>query len=106
MSSDAGVVISSEDVERYQRDGAVLLRGAGGRKEAVDVTGPLVVELEGRDGRTRVSAELLNENAAPTAEQIRDAIAGNLCMCTGYVELPVSSRSDSPGFSRLPDWFR
>lgn len=50
--------------------------------------------------------ELLNENLAPTAEQIRDAIAGNLCMGTGYVELPVSSRSDSPGFSRSPDWFR
>ena len=27
MSSDAGLVISSEDVERYQLDGAVLLLG-------------------------------------------------------------------------------
>ncbi len=28
--------------------------------------------------------ELLNENAAPTAEEVRLAISGNLCRCTGY----------------------
>jgi len=31
--------------------------------------------------------ELLAENAAPTPAEIRDAIAGNLCMCTGYVNI-------------------
>ena len=28
--------------------------------------------------------ELLNENLSPTDAEIRDAISGNLCRCTGY----------------------
>jgi aerobic carbon-monoxide dehydrogenase small subunit len=30
---------------------------------------------------------LLNENKNPTEEQIRDAIGGNLCRCTGYQQI-------------------
>ena len=29
----------------------------------------------------------LRDNAAPTDEQIREAISGNLCRCTGYVNI-------------------
>ncbi len=32
-----------------------------------------------------VAHELLALNPAPTAEEIREALAANLCMCTGYV---------------------
>jgi carbon-monoxide dehydrogenase small subunit len=28
--------------------------------------------------------ELLNENLSPTEAQVREAITGNLCRCTGY----------------------
>ncbi len=28
--------------------------------------------------------EILDENPSPTAEEVREAIAGNLCRCTGY----------------------
>ena len=29
----------------------------------------------------------LRENARPTPEQVRDAIAGNICRCTGYSQI-------------------
>ena len=33
------------------------------------------------------AAELLAENAAPTRQEIRVAIAGNICRCTGYTKI-------------------
>ena len=33
------------------------------------------------------SQALLDSNPSPTAEQIRDAIGGNLCRCTGYQQI-------------------
>ena len=38
-------------------------------------------------GMLATAHELLTENPAPTRPDIRDAIAGNLCMCTGYVNI-------------------
>jgi carbon-monoxide dehydrogenase small subunit len=33
------------------------------------------------------SRALLNRNPKPTEQQVREAIAGNLCRCTGYVNI-------------------
>ena len=34
-----------------------------------------------------VAKELLAHNAAPTRDEIKDALAGNLCRCTGYIKI-------------------
>ena len=89
---------------------------------AVDVDGSEVVTVEGLGGpelhavqRALVNAgavqcgfctpgfvvaaaALLDENPAPTSDEIREALAGNICRCTGYgailrgLEALVSSR--------------
>jgi carbon-monoxide dehydrogenase small subunit len=38
-------------------------------------------------GMIVVSHELLAENSAPSDAEIREALSGNLCMCTGYVNI-------------------
>jgi carbon-monoxide dehydrogenase small subunit len=38
-------------------------------------------------GMLAAAHELLAENPAPTPVEIREALAGNLCMCTGYVNI-------------------
>lgn len=38
-------------------------------------------------GMLMASKALLDENTQPTAGQVRDALGGNLCRCTGYVRI-------------------
>jgi carbon-monoxide dehydrogenase small subunit len=38
-------------------------------------------------GMIVLAHELLAANAAPSADEIREALAANLCMCTGYVTI-------------------
>lgn len=38
-------------------------------------------------GMTVATADLLARNPAPTREEAREAISGNLCRCTGYVKV-------------------
>ncbi|HWP57735.1 MAG TPA: (2Fe-2S)-binding protein [Candidatus Acidoferrales bacterium] len=38
-------------------------------------------------GMVLAAVDLLRRNANPTAGEIREALAGNLCMCTGYVNI-------------------
>ena len=38
-------------------------------------------------GMVITSHALLESNPTPTEEEIRKALAGNLCMCTGYVQI-------------------
>jgi carbon-monoxide dehydrogenase small subunit len=41
-------------------------------------------------GMMMTSCALLQRNSNPTEEQIRQAISGNLCRCTGYVNIVKS----------------
>lgn len=38
-------------------------------------------------GMLMSARDLLDHNAAPTEQEIRAAISGNLCRCTGYVQI-------------------
>jgi len=38
-------------------------------------------------GMILVTKTLLDENPNPTREEVKEAIAGNLCRCTGYVKI-------------------
>ncbi len=38
-------------------------------------------------GMIVVTTELLEKNPAPTTDEIRESLAGQLCMCTGYVNI-------------------
>lgn len=38
-------------------------------------------------GMVLTAQVLLDKNPAPTRQEIREAIAGNICRCTGYVEI-------------------
>jgi carbon-monoxide dehydrogenase small subunit len=38
-------------------------------------------------GMIVTATELLAQNPAPATEEIREALGGNLCMCTGYVNI-------------------
>jgi aerobic carbon-monoxide dehydrogenase small subunit len=44
-------------------------------------------------GMILAALELLRENPAPTDEEIRIALSGNLCMCTGYVNIVRAVRA-------------
>jgi carbon-monoxide dehydrogenase small subunit len=38
-------------------------------------------------GMILAACHLLNENSAPTVEEIREGLSGNLCRCTGYSQI-------------------
>ncbi len=55
-------------------------------------------------GMLMATHALLASDAAPTDASIREAIAGNLCRCTGYTKIieAISAAASVPGGSRVP----
>ncbi|MBI4609365.1 MAG: molybdopterin-dependent oxidoreductase [Candidatus Rokubacteria bacterium] len=51
-------------------------------------------------GMLMVSHRLLLENPAPTAEEVREAIGGNICRCTGYQDIVTSVLAATAGGKR------
>ena len=48
-------------------------------------------------GMVMTSHALLQRNPNPTEEEIRKALAGNLCMCTGYVQIVEAVKDAAKG---------
>jgi carbon-monoxide dehydrogenase small subunit len=48
-------------------------------------------------GMLLAAKALLAENPAPTADEVRDALSGNLCRCTGYTKIVAAVLAAAPG---------
>ena len=48
-------------------------------------------------GMLLAAKALLGENQTPTADEIRDALSGNLCRCTGYTKIVEAVLAAAPG---------
>jgi carbon-monoxide dehydrogenase small subunit len=46
--------------------------------------------------------EFLREHPDPTEEEVRIALSGNLCMCTGYVNIVRAVRAAAPAMRQAP----
>jgi carbon-monoxide dehydrogenase small subunit len=53
-------------------------------------------------GFLMTAVEFLRENPDPTEEEIRVAISGNLCRCTGYVNIIKAIRSAATAMAAVP----
>jgi carbon-monoxide dehydrogenase small subunit len=45
-----------------------------------------------------VAYSLLRKNSNPTEDQIREALSGNLCRCTGYIQIVEAIKDAAPVF--------
>jgi len=53
-------------------------------------------------GMIMASADLLRRHPDPTDDQIREGLAGNLCRCTGYVNIVAAVKSAAQILKRAP----
>jgi carbon-monoxide dehydrogenase small subunit len=89
-----GEVVNSCLVPVCQADGTSITTVEGlARDERLDPLQQAFLECGGAQcgictpGMLIAARALLDSNANPTREEIREAIAGNLCRCTGYVKI-------------------
>ena len=54
-------------------------------------------DIPGPPGMVMASEALLRRTPEPSEAQIRDALAGNLCRCTGYVKIVEAVRAAARG---------
>jgi carbon-monoxide dehydrogenase small subunit len=89
-----GEVINSCLVPVCQVEGSAILTVEGlARDGRLDQLQRAFLECGGAQcgictpGMLLAARALLDENAGPTRDEIAEAIAGNLCRCTGYVRI-------------------
>lgn len=83
-------VYEALDREIRTVEGLVGLKGATGEphplQDAFDLCGAAQCGFC-TPGILMSAAALLEQNVSPTREEIQDALAGNLCRCTGYTKI-------------------
>jgi len=89
-----GEVINSCLVPVCQVNGSIILTVEGlARDGRLDPLQQAFLECGGAQcgictpGMLIAARALLDENAGPSRDEIKEAIAGNLCRCTGYVKI-------------------
>jgi len=89
-----GEVINSCLVPICQVQGSTILTVEGlARDGRLDPLQQAFLECGGAQcgictpGMLIAARALLDENAQPTRDEIKEAVAGNLCRCTGYVKI-------------------
>jgi carbon-monoxide dehydrogenase small subunit len=103
-----GKLVNSCLIPAIQAEGADIQTMAGLKDTQ---RGRLLVEAFSREGAVQcgfctpglvIAAEaLLRSNPTPSEEEIREALAGNLCRCTGY-DLVVKAVSAAAGEAKGP----
>jgi carbon-monoxide dehydrogenase small subunit len=56
--------------------------------------------MHGTPGMILTAKALLDQNSNPTEDEIKEAISGNLCRCTGYVRIVKAIQSAARGEAR------
>ena len=89
-----GEAVKSCTVLAVQADGAQVTTIEGiGREDALHPMQEAFWEQHGLQcgyctpGMIMAAVDLLNRNPDPSEQQVREALAGNLCRCTGYEKI-------------------
>ncbi len=93
-----------------QADGAVITTVSGLSVDGLDAVQQALLDAGAvqcgfcTPGIVLTARALLDENPAPTRDEIRAALAGNLCRCTGYVRIldAVEAAAKGESGSRAP----
>jgi aerobic carbon-monoxide dehydrogenase small subunit len=90
-----GALVNSCLVPVLQADGASIttIEGLGAAGTQLQTLQEAFLECGGAQcgictpGMILAATHLLSENPRPTLEEIREGLSGNLCRCTGYVQI-------------------
>jgi carbon-monoxide dehydrogenase small subunit len=95
-----GRLVNSCLVPAAQAEGAVLLtiEGAAADRELAALQRGFLEQAGAQcgictPGMVLAAGALLKRRADPSLEEIREALAGNLCRCTGYVKIVAGVRA-------------
>ena len=88
VGDDRFLVLAAFGLPGRERQAVALAELAGERHvEIGDLAAQAAVERVCTPGLVVATADLLRRNAGPSDDEIREALSGNLCRCTGYAKI-------------------